>query len=997
MQITNKFRYSSLMLLLMTGLAGCGGSSSSPAGNQDSDGDGLTNSDEINLYYTNPDVADTDGDGYSDYEEIINKNFNSANNNYSFNPLIADVPKLNVSIGVPNFSVNYTTADGTSNSQSTGYDNAVSNETSSTTGGSDSHSIARSFSAEVSIEAEVSSIPSVKVGLKLTSGFTDTNANESNWSQTSGTSSTQSYSTLQATSTDSSISIDSAQMNLYVSVDNPGNVAYTLNDLSLSVIMAGNNASGYGIPIGTLSRAVGNSIPMAVGAAASGNIYSMDMNLDNYKTLISNYKDLVITPIVGENNLGSDNSETNWVNLSDDVTARTATISIDYGTARPTETYRVATASAPGSQNITLRQVMVDILKIPYAVITEDLIVAGDITPTTSTSFENIREVTANRLTNQSWLVAHEHTINGGIDTITEIYTPNVIQDIENLSIIAGDKLRLVYVKDSDSDNLSDREEFMLGTDPLTVDSDGDGISDGNEFYGYLTADPAAINPAFLITSNPALADSDGDGLNDYDEWQVYYTDPTNADTDGDGASDSYEVTLMLSCGTCNGPAVSDGTYFATDSDGDGLVDVEEEFTLLTNKNLADTDGDGLSDSFELARVSDILIDTAGLTLDLRGCVTAYNERITALNNSAYDVYKLSAGSASKCDPLLADTDADGVNDGAELTGWTAGFPTGSTVLIPSNPFVKDTDGDGLQDNDEKVKSGNALAVDTDLDGMNDGAEIASIHSRSVTIPEVIAEASISQIQATQCWGAYSGLFGFSESQVAFNKYLMPQSTSLTNVDWYARIDGTLGAKDYWSNLLMRIKPDGESNPANWTINANAGYTNGYDSSGNWMGGTGVEFVTDGSLYWDPLAIPAGSVYNSDYFSMATNSLDSQNTISDMHSQIWMIKEQVYHPQHVKIAQGQTLKVWSGHFCKTPNANINHLRIGGVWDDNPANPQDCTSTYTTPANALTKTWTYAKLKAGLSAADKEETTTLKSGIDPGCSLKVIYDINTIQE
>src|SRR4051812_23712962 len=36
----------------------------------DSDNDGLTDDDEINIYHTNPDVADTDGDSFSDGDEI---------------------------------------------------------------------------------------------------------------------------------------------------------------------------------------------------------------------------------------------------------------------------------------------------------------------------------------------------------------------------------------------------------------------------------------------------------------------------------------------------------------------------------------------------------------------------------------------------------------------------------------------------------------------------------------------------------------------------------------------------------------------------------------------------------------------------------------------------------------------------------------------------------------------------------------------------------------
>ena len=38
--------------------------------NQDSDSDGLSDSDEISIYHTNPAKFDTDTDGYSDGEEI---------------------------------------------------------------------------------------------------------------------------------------------------------------------------------------------------------------------------------------------------------------------------------------------------------------------------------------------------------------------------------------------------------------------------------------------------------------------------------------------------------------------------------------------------------------------------------------------------------------------------------------------------------------------------------------------------------------------------------------------------------------------------------------------------------------------------------------------------------------------------------------------------------------------------------------------------------------
>ncbi|MBQ6780583.1 MAG: hypothetical protein IJP62_05055 [Treponema sp.] len=64
----------------------------------------------MNVYHTNPYDADTDGDGFSDYDEAMNL-FNTTTNN--FNPLLADTPDIQVDIcGTPSITLikteNYT-------------------------------------------------------------------------------------------------------------------------------------------------------------------------------------------------------------------------------------------------------------------------------------------------------------------------------------------------------------------------------------------------------------------------------------------------------------------------------------------------------------------------------------------------------------------------------------------------------------------------------------------------------------------------------------------------------------------------------------------------------------------------------------------------------------------------------------------------------------------------------------------------------------------------
>ncbi|MFX0101834.1 MAG: right-handed parallel beta-helix repeat-containing protein [Candidatus Hodarchaeota archaeon] len=95
---------------------------------------------------------------------------------------------------------------------------------------------------------------------------------------------------------------------------------------------------------------------------------------------------------------------------------------------------------------------------------------------------------------------------------------------------------------DYDGDGLSNREEIMLETDPISMDTDGDNVMDGAEvFFG--------TNPLVTDTDGDGIDDfeihvfdSDLDGITDYLEIYVYETSPTDSDTDGDGFSDGVEI-----------------------------------------------------------------------------------------------------------------------------------------------------------------------------------------------------------------------------------------------------------------------------------------------------------------------------------------------------------------------------------------------------------------------------------------------------------------------
>ena len=102
---------------------------------------------------------------------------------------------------------------------------------------------------------------------------------------------------------------------------------------------------------------------------------------------------------------------------------------------------------------------------------------------------------------------------------------------------------------DADGDGLKDGDEIRLtgsdptvrtawtGTNPYAADTDDDGLSDAVE-------QQTGIKGRYRTQSatDPCNADTDGDGLSDYDEIMVYDTSARSPDTDGDGIIDGLDL-----------------------------------------------------------------------------------------------------------------------------------------------------------------------------------------------------------------------------------------------------------------------------------------------------------------------------------------------------------------------------------------------------------------------------------------------------------------------
>ena len=230
-------------------------------------------------------------------------------------------------------------------------------------------------------------------------------------------------------------------------------------------------------------------------------------------------------------------------------------------------------------------------------------------------------------------------------------------QTIELLPSVAGPATNPVS-RDTDHDNLDDRREIRLGSDPTrgdedsVIDEDGDGLvnlqettgweivwidgagqhsavdasavddpdtdddglTDWEEYHGCRDADGdlTCDTEERFGPTRPIFADSDADGLSDREEIDgadfagddgVRYTDPLRIDTDGDGRNDGDEVNAPWSVDVAGrGGFLVWSDPVRVDADGDGLNDAEE-FSEETDPTSADSDGDGALDGLEVSRV----------------------------------------------------------------------------------------------------------------------------------------------------------------------------------------------------------------------------------------------------------------------------------------------------------------------------------------------------------------------------------------------------------
>lgn len=278
---------------------------------------------------------------------------------------------------------------------------------------------------------------------------------------------------------------------------------------------------------------------------------------------------------------------------------------------------------------------------------------------------------------------------------------------------------------DSDADNLTDGAEFGSAgldraryyvTSPRIADSDEDGILDGDEDTNGFVGEQAVNTPGLVGTAPQTIrsitAGIGGAGATSTTRapatplvgaWGVeLWPDQTRAQSEDNPA------------GRSNQRPHAD----FKDTDRDGLWDGLESDTTdgRTHSNNPDTDGDGILDRIERA-IEDEDVDRDG-----------------------------------KINAIDSDSDDDGLDDGVEDPDGDGQTNGGGT-----NPYDADTDDDGVCDGEEVAGGLLAYEPDTDRDGLTDGHELrkrtpcATAQRGDWTTPYTIESSS------RQSWQPYWG------------------------------------------------------------------------------------------------------------------------------------------------------------------------------------------------------------------------------------------------
>lgn len=531
----------------------------------------LFDGNEYRLSHTSPVLADTDGDGLTDWEEITGG---------GLNPLVADLPRISIELnGDPLVKVNLRSTTSTS---TTSTQFQLQQDTSSRTK-VDAQSMKDTFTNETQIKATASvGGPPLVASANLEAENTARNVFALDWStSTTKESVARNEASYQTEVVKNTTSVaEDGDFTATFKVRNVSKRSLRVEDLSiLAYRLTPGTSSGFTTidilgPAPTTSGATEVAFP-AVTLGPDGEFSfvtkSNKLALDQIEPLVRRPSSLFFEVANYTLYQTDDKGEKvrDYAAIGERILERCGFLTIDFGNGQ-VDRHLVATnvlrnpdgsgAGLPLTDALTL-------LGVPFR--TSEFFVGrratglqtissltdekGNVVASKGSGFNTLSSPSERTGKVEFWLTmatdrAAEPVTREGFEDASGAPLP-LPRPASELLLRNGNRIALVFVRDSDGDGLLDNEEALLGANAANPDTDGDGVNDGFEVkvrrtVAFPTVAGEVESPFdYSVTSDPLLADADNDTLDDLAE-HAKGTDPNKADTDGDGVRDDLDPVL---------------------------------------------------------------------------------------------------------------------------------------------------------------------------------------------------------------------------------------------------------------------------------------------------------------------------------------------------------------------------------------------------------------------------------------------------------------------
>ena len=502
-------------------------SSINPSGSGDSkdtDNDGITDWLELNTYHTDPSNPDTDGDGWTDGEEmnLYNENTNT------FNPLIADVPALEVKFaGKPIFEYTYAVSESKNESITITNNEGVTGSESNTSSNTKSRNETHGWSVKAGF-SEKWGDKGFEFGMSQELGYSGNITTGDSYTYSSSTSSSwsKSWSNGKTTASSSGKTINGGQMIIPFKFKNPSNIGYSVKSVTIAIntIPVGSEASS---PLTSITKTdIGTIAP---GSETGSFNVTFNLNLESFEKAMK-WSTGITMEVSGYTITifkDSPTSANDFTQALTKVKAQTAAIYIDWGntSGRKAQTYNVAVKNQYNKDATSINTL--------YEKNNLEYIFQNILDMTRDTDYvladegylESMNNITnADERKNGAWFICHKYNKNG--QRYGKVYSPFAESEeskehwhLSDIEVSAGDEVSIIYSVDKDNDGVPLNEELIAGTSDENDDTDGDGLKDGEEIYGWYKSGiglASKYSESNKVYTNPLINDTDGDDLLDY-------------------------------------------------------------------------------------------------------------------------------------------------------------------------------------------------------------------------------------------------------------------------------------------------------------------------------------------------------------------------------------------------------------------------------------------------------------------------------------------------